>query len=245
MKDKQEQQYLAKLTNHIEGLVKNGQKSGFEIGEDFSLYAPRQRLARFLVHHELFKKVLSIKGSIIECGVFRGFGLMSWAQLSAVYEPVNYRRKIIGFDTFSGFPDVVAKDIEGGNPNAKRGGLHADVYKELGQAIDLYDANRPLSHIQKVELIRGDFLKTGPAFLKKNTHTIVSLMYLDFDIYQPTKKAIELFLPRMPKGAILAFDEVNNANWPGETAALLEELDLRSYKLEQFPYEPNISYIVL
>jgi len=109
----------------------------------------------------------------------------------------------------------------------------------------LYDSNRFLSHTKKVKLIKGDFLKTGPEFLKKNKHLLISLLYLDFDIYKPTKEALKIFLPRMLSGAIIVFDEVNNPDWPGETTALIEELDLNKYKLKQFYYEPNISYIIL
>jgi len=74
---------------------------------------------------------------------------------------------------------------------------------------------------------------------------LVSLLYLDFDIYEPTVTALTQLLPRIPKGGIVAFDEVNNPHWPGETLALLESLQLRQHKLESLEYEPNISFIQL
>ena len=49
----------------------------------------------------------------------------------------------------------------------------------------------------------------------------MSLLFLDFDLYEPTKAALEQFVPRMPRGAVLAFDELDNPIWPGETKALL------------------------
>jgi hypothetical protein len=246
MKIKTEENYFEELNQHLSQLVAKKKKSALEIIEDFPNYVPRQTLARFLVRHELFKMTLNVKGSIVECGVFRGAGLMSWAQLSSIYEPINYHREIVGFDTFSGFPDVV--DIDKGNKkniNAKKGGITADSYEELNRAIELYNNNRFLSHIEKVKLAKGDFLKTGPEFLRKNKHFLISLLYLDFDIYKPTKEALKIFLPRMPKGAIIAFDEIHNQDWPGETVALLSELDLNKYKLTQFNFEPNMSYIIL
>src|SRR3989338_6284462 len=131
MRTERENNYSQDLSKHLTQLIARQTKTGKEIAEDFPLYAPRQDLSRFLVRHELFKKVLSLRGSIIECGVFRGAGLMSWAQLSAIYEPVNYQRQIIGFDTFAGFPDVKLEDTvgRGKNPRAKRGGLAADSYR--------------------------------------------------------------------------------------------------------------------
>src|SRR5438093_3086295 len=77
--------------------------------ENFPKYVRRQHLKRFLAMYELFKRALPVKGSIVECGVFRGFGLMSWAKLSTILEPENLTRRIYGFDTFAGFPKVNEK----------------------------------------------------------------------------------------------------------------------------------------
>ncbi len=64
----------------------------------------------FLALYEIFKLVLPVKGSIVECGVFKGFGVMSWAKLSAMLEPENLTRRIYGFDTFAGFPHFGDRD---------------------------------------------------------------------------------------------------------------------------------------
>src|SRR5665811_2289803 len=78
--------------------------------ENFSKYIRRQNATRFLALYEIFKQVLHVKGSIVECGGYQGFGLMSWAQFSSVLEPVNLTRRIYGFDTFEGFPSTSDKD---------------------------------------------------------------------------------------------------------------------------------------
>jgi hypothetical protein len=70
----------------------------------------------------------------------------------------------------------------------------------------------------------------------------VSLLHLDFDIYAPTKAAIEHFVPRMPKGGIIVFDELNNKSWPGETVAVLESLNINQLEIKRFPFEPHVSY---
>lgn len=236
--------YKTAMEEHLQSLSKHVPLS--YLTTNFTKYVPRQELTRFLVRHEIFKKILNVKGSIVECGVFAGNGLMSWAQLSSIYEPVCFFRRIYGFDTFEGFPGVNENDLTGANaPEWKAGDLRDDSYEDLLKCIELYDGNRFLPQIPKVQLVKGDFMKTSEQFLKDNPHVIIALMYLDFDLYEPTKKALELFLPRMPKGSILAFDEVNNPMWPGETLALLESMDLRNVQIEQFPYEPNMAYIVL
>src|SRR5438105_5768904 len=78
--------------------------------ENFPKYVRRQHLKRFLAMYEVFKLALPIKGSVVECGVYRGFGLMTWAKLSAMIEPENLTRRIYGFDTFAGFPTVGERD---------------------------------------------------------------------------------------------------------------------------------------
>jgi hypothetical protein len=210
---------------------------------NFPKYVRRHEIARFLCRYEIFKRQINVKGSIVECGVHHGGGLMTWAHFSATLEPYNYHRKIIGFDTFQGFPTVATED--GSNELAHVGSFRADydVQEELTRSIKEYDSNRFISHKQKVELVAGDACQTIPQYLTDNRHLLVSLLYLDFDIYEPTVAALTHFLPRIPKGGVIAFDEVNNPFWPGETLALLEKLDLRHHKLECLEYEPNISFI--
>lgn len=213
---------------------------------NFPKYVRRQNLARFLVQTEIFKLQLPVKGSIVECGVHHGGGVMSWAKLSTTLEPYNYHRKIIGFDTFEGFPHVAPID-ELNHPNVKVGMFSEayNIYDELNECINEYDENRFLNDIPKIELVQGDANLTIPAYIEKNPHLLVSLLYLDFDVYEPTVTALRSILPRMPKGAVLAFDEINNPDWPGETKALLEELNIKDCELRCFEYEPNISYMII
>lgn len=213
--------------------------------EAFPRFATKRSVARFLVKHELFKKILNTTGVVVECGVFNGAGLFSWAQLSNIYEPTNYTRKIIGFDTFSGFPDVEESIDNAGVLKSKAGDLCGSNLDELMTSTLKYNSERHLSHISNIELVPGDFLKTSGEYLSQNPHTIISLLYLDFDLYEPTKRALEVFLPRMPKGAIVAFDEINCDSFPGETKALDEVMGIKNYTISRFPTDPWISYIVL
>lgn len=209
--------------------------------EAFPRFASKRNLARFLARHELFREVLDVNGAIVECGVFNGAGLFTWAQLSNIYEPVNYNRRIVGFDTFEGFPDVSEHDGE----RWQEGDVRGDSRENLELSIDKLNAERHLSHIPLIELVAGDFLETGPRYVEQNPHLLVSLLYLDFDLYEPTKAALEVFLPRMSKGALVCFDELNCASFPGETQAMLDVFDLTRYSVKRFPTEPWISYIEL
>jgi hypothetical protein len=213
--------------------------------ESFPRFATKRSLARFMAKERLFERVLGVNGIIVECGVFNGAGLFTWAQLSNIHEPVNHTRTIVGFDTFAGFPGVnEAADNRGVNSN-KKGDLKGSALEELMLSVEKLGQERHLSHIENVRLVQGDFSVTGPAYVKANPHTIVSLLYLDFDLYEPTKKAMEVFLPLMPRGAVVAFDELNCGNFPGETRAFQEVLGLSKHVLRRFPFDPWISYIQL
>jgi len=212
--------------------------------ENFPKYVRRQHLKRFLALYEIFKLALPVKGSIIECGVFRGLGLMCWAKLSTVLEPENFTRRIYGFDTFSGFASVDARD-QSQYKVSRHGELASDSYEELCQLIHEYDADRFLGHMPKVELIRGDVAKTIPDFVARNQHLVVSLLFLDLDLYEPTRIALEHILPRMPRGGVVAFDELDNRAWPGETCALLESVGIRQLALRRLEWDPYIAFAVL
>ncbi|PKN47295.1 MAG: dTDP-6-deoxy-L-hexose 3-O-methyltransferase [Deltaproteobacteria bacterium HGW-Deltaproteobacteria-17] len=213
--------------------------------ENFPKYVRRQNLTRFLALYEIFKLILPVKGSIIECGVNHGFGTMSWAKFSAILEPVNLMRRVYGFDTFEGFPGVSEKDRSATSQHVKEGDLAADVHDELTQLFDIYDSTRFIGHVNKVKLVRGDATKTIPAFVEENPHLLVSLLYLDFDLYEPTKVALEHFLPRMPRGAVVAFDELDNPLWPGETLAMLETHARRPLRIQRLDFDPYIGFAIL
>lgn len=213
--------------------------------EAFPRFSTKRSIARFIVKHEIYKKILQTTGIIVECGVFNGAGLFTWAQLSNIYEPTNYTRKIVGFDTFCGFPDVNDEMDNSGVLKSKIGDLTGSGLEEIHLSIEKYNNERHLSHIPNVELVQGDFMETSTAYLNKNSHTIISLLYLDFDLYEPTKKALETFLPRMPKGSIVVFDEINCNSFPGETQAFDSVMGIKNYKINRFPFDPWISYIEL
>lgn len=81
---------------------------------------------------------------------------------------------------------------------------------EIQALAQIHDRNRPLGHLQKIELVAGDACKTIPEYVNSNPSLLISLLYLDFDIYSPTKTALEHLFPRIVKGGIIAFDELTN-----------------------------------
>lgn len=215
--------------------------------ESFARHVRRQTLSKFLSRAEIFKQTLNICGSVIDLGVCSGQSLFTWAQLSAIWEPLNYTRQIIGFDSFTGIPHISSIDQQGKKPSEhiREGGFCFSEIDALEEAINVYDSNRFINQIKKVELMKGDICETLPRYLKENPHLVVSMLHIDVDVYAPTKIAIEVVVPRMPKGAIIVFDEVNQVPYPGETQALCDTLGISALKLQRFTWEPGICYAVL
>lgn len=215
--------------------------------ENFARHVRRQKLSKFLAHAEIFSRVLDVHGSILDLGVNAGQSLFTWAQLSAIYEPLNYTRQIIGFDTFAGIPDVDEKDLTGKSPSEhlRKGGFAFSELALLQQAIEAYDGNRSLGHIAKIELVQGDITETLPRYVEENQHLIVSLLHIDVDVYAPTFTALQAVVPRMPKGAVIVFDEINQVPYPGETRAVADAIGIRNLRINRFSWETGLSYAIL
>ena len=73
----------------------------------------------------------------------------------------------------------------------------------------------------------------------------MALAYFDFDLYEPTRKCLEAIRPRLVKGSILGFDELNDPDSPGETRALMEVFGLNNVRLRRFPHASRVSYFVV
>jgi hypothetical protein len=231
--------------NELEKYFESSQGTLAEKLQNFTKFTPRQDMTNLLARFEIFKKVHEVQGSVIECGVRLGGGLFSWAHFSSILEPVNYQRKIIGFDTFTGFPSISKKDEKSISKFAKKGGYASNAYEDLQNCVKLYDTNRFIEHIPKIQLVKGDAVKTIPKFVKDNPHLVISLLNLDFDLFEPTKVAIENLVPRMPKGSIIVFDEINNESWPGETLAVLETLGINNLRIQRIGFDDVKSYAIL
>jgi len=235
-----EKLYTTKMQRHLETVTPH------DVVQTFPRYIRRQDCARFLALYEAYKMAADVKGSIVECGVHRGFSAFSWMLFCSTFEPVNYYRKIICFDTFEGFPDIAEEDASKHKNPERRVGAFSD--SDLGgqkRCAQLAQWNSLLYNVPRMQFIKGDFLETGPAYIDQNKHLIISHLYLDFDLFEPTKEALQLFVMRMPKGAVLILDELNNERWPGEVEAVLQGFHLPQESIKCFPWEPNISILQL
>ena len=233
------------IYNIFSDIIEHGIIPRNEILANLGLFIKRQDMSRILWMHEIYTKILSVHGVIIEFGVRWGQDLALFENFRGIYEPFNYNREIIGFDTFEGFQSLNEKD--GSGAAMKEGTLTVSGGYEhiLEQILDFHESECPISHVKKFQLVKGDACITAKQYFKDNPHTIVALAYFDMDIYKPTYECLKIINEHVTKGSVLVFDEINNRNWPGETLALKEIFGLSKYAIKRVPYNPTTSYLIV
>ena len=231
--------------NRLFDLFKDCPLPDNELLLNLGLFMNRQTLSRILFMHELYQKIVNVHGIVVEFGTRWGTNLALFESFRGMYEPYNYTRKIVGFDTFEGFSVIDGKD---GNSNiVSLGGYSVTKHYEeyLDKLLDYHEQESPLSHIKKYEVIKGDASVEVEKYLHDNPETIIALAYFDFDLYQPTKKCLEAIKNHITKGTVIGFDELNYHEFTGETLALKEVFGLDKYQIRRSPLNPTPSYIVI
>lgn len=198
--------------------------------------------SRFIYYQELYKRIIDVPGVICEFGVQYGATLSTLTNLRAIYEPFNYSRKIYGFDTFEGLLNTSTEDgslAEDGDYAVFEG-----FEEKLEEILTLLEADSPINHIKKFGLIKGDATETVDKWLIDNPHAIISMCIFDMDIYKPTKDVLEKIIPRLTKGSVLVFDELNYDAFPGETIAVDEVLGLNNVRLHRSPLQAHCAWAI-
>ena len=204
------------------------------------VFQKRQVLTRLLYEDQLYRRIVDVPGVICEFGVHWGATIATLCNLRGIHEPFNHSRRIIGFDTFGGFVGVDDKD--GGFSSDGDYSTSQAYEDELAELLTLHESFSPIPQIRKFELVKGDVAETLPAWLEANPHAIISMAIFDMDIHKPTRAALEMVLPRLTKGSMLVFDELNCPHFPGETQAVMEVLGLNNIRLQRSPLQPYCAF---
>ena len=208
------------------------------------LYLRSVMLAKILYVNELYSQILDLPGIIMEFGVWWGANMALLNSYRSVYEPYNWPRRIIGFDTFEGYKNPTPQD--GGTlPKVASGhAMQADHEKYIESVMATHERDNPMNHIKKFDLIKGDVQQSLPKYLRENPATIISLAYIDLGLYEPCKAVLEAIRPHLIRGSIIALDELNSPNFPGETIALRDTLGLKGYSIRRSRFLPDRSWLV-
>jgi len=205
---------------------------------NFYLSCDISRVSKILAHYELFKMINGLPGAIVECGVFKGTGLIKFATFRELFGG-PFSRKIIGFDMFGKFPETNYEEDKKYRDYliGAEGAGDQSISKE-----QLFEILHNKGIEKNIELVEGDIIKTVPEYIKKNPHLKLSLVNLDTDIYEPAVTILEYLWPQIVKGGVLVLDDY--ATFPGETKAVDEYFKEKNVKIQKFSFAKTPCYII-
>ena len=161
---------------------------------------------------KFYDNIKHLPGDIVECGVFKGTGMMTWLKLMDVDEHHSIR-KVIGFDFFDpSFADHLSKEEKEpmkevlGRVNDKK----PDELSAYGVERRILDAGFSPS---KFELIQGDVCVTTKDLWRTRPGMRISILYMDLDLGEPTRKVLENLWHYIVPGGIIVFDEYAYHTW--------------------------------
>lgn len=181
-------------------------------------------IKQMLRTYEIFRDLIStlekksIKGVFVECGYGYGRSFVILGHFAT-----KLKRKIYGFDSFNGFPNVSYIDYSYRNP--KKGQWAVRTLHEAKKSISklgIFENN------QAFELMQLIFDKNTKNPIPNEK---VALLHIDLDLYEGYKYALEIFWDQIQIGGIVLFDEYSDPKWPGATKAV-----------DQFLISKNLSH---
>ena len=167
---------------------------------------------KLLARAILLDRVKDVPGDIIECGVFKGTGVVSFLKIKKYLCP-NSHKKVIGFDFFD--TDGLLKSLSNQDQEAMsalfkdRGFEHEQGFVSyLKQSIESFGFQE-----HEFELVQGDISKTIKEYISDKPGLKISLLYIDLDIEKPTYDVLCATWDRMSKGGMIVFDEYAYHCW--------------------------------
>ncbi|WP_345710824.1 TylF/MycF/NovP-related O-methyltransferase [Kineococcus glutinatus] len=212
-----------------------------ELLDQLPLFSSRHALGRVFMMQALYERILDVHGAVLVFGVRWGRDMAILQTLRAILEPNNTARRIIGFDTFSGFPAV--SDQDGGNQVGDFGVPpgYAQVLESILHQRDVEDGNL----YPRREIVEGDVVESLPRWLREHPETVIAMAYFDMDLYEPTRAALDAIRPHVTRGTLVGFDEASHPLYPGETVALREAWGLPDVRLQRTRFAGTPSFFVV
>lgn len=204
-------------------------QSIFDSYNNFLMSDDRYVFFKLCSRINLFNLVKELNGDIVECGVFKGAGMLVWLKLINMYQPHSIK-KVIGFDHFdnnfvNNIENVVDRDammqVFSRDKNLKPSDISIEEITKKFLDCGFIDKN--------FELVKGDISNTSKTFLVDRPGFRISLLYLDLDLDKPTYDTLCNFWERIVSGGIVVFDEYAFHGWSEANAVdrFLKEKNLK------------------
>ncbi len=213
---------------------------------NLGLYVRSSLLVKFLVMNQMYERIKDLPGHIVEFGVWYGQNIVLMENLRAIHEPFNKQRKIIGFDTFSGYTNMSPLDKKSEVWKENSYDTNVDYVSYLKELVGVHEGCNILGHLKgNHELVVGDVTETVPQYFKAHPEALIAFAFFDIGIYKPTKVALEYVVKNMVPGGIILMDEMTWPEAPGEAIAFKEVFKDIKYKIEKCVHYPSKSIVTI
>lgn len=198
-------------------------------------------LAKLIARTNLFNQVRDVPGDIVEAGVFKGSGILTWLKLKKILDPTAFK-KVIGFDFFD--TEGLLQSLSGHDRermenlfNSRKFSHKMAFYSMLMDII--YNAG---FNNGDFELIRGDIIPISGTYALNRPGAKISLLYMDLDLEEPTYQTLQNLWPMVSKGGLVVFDEYAYHQW-SETIGADRFAEENGLEIKPLPYNAPTAYI--
>ena len=203
------------LYNNTKDISKN--QDLYENFNNFIISTDRNLFNKLYSRINFYEMVKNKNGDIVECGVFKGTGLLTWLKILDMNEPSSIK-KVIGFDFFD---NSFVNSLDGIDKETM-----SEVFSRCETEINDISINTIKNKIlnsgfdeEKFTLVKGDVIKTTKEFVKDKPGFRISILYLDLDLYEPTYETLVNLWDYIVDGGIVVFDEYAYHSWSESKAA--------------------------
>lgn len=215
--------------------ITHNPQSLYDSFNEFIISEDKRVFNKLIARTLLYDKVKDIAGDIVECGVFKGTGLLTFLKLKRLFNPNSYK-KIIGFDFFDTkeLLSSIKDDKEKTNMMNLfqcRNFKHEKSFKNILEKKILecgFDEHEYM-------LIEGNVIETTKKFAENNIGFKISLLYMDLDLEKPTYETLVNLWDNVSSGGIVVFDEYGYHKW-SESIGVDKFLKEKNLKIKNLNY---------
>jgi hypothetical protein len=198
---------------------------------------------KMMARINFYERTKDLHGDIVECGVFKGSGMLTWLKAMDSYEHHSIK-KVVGFDMFD--PEKTVEDLTGIDKKTMQQVFHRDnKLKSSDLSIEVVNAKILDAGFDcsKFELVEGDICEMAPDYINTRPGFCISILYMDLDLEEPTYAALNALWPRVVPGGIVVFDEYAYHRW-SETRAADKFVYATGLNLNKLNIKAPTAYIV-
>lgn len=207
------------------------------------IFSPDTRvMGKLLARALLYEKVKGVPGDIVECGVFKGSGILTWLKIKQILAPSSLW-KVIGFDYFD--TDSLLNSLSGNDQVRMTELFEERGYNHDSGAEQLLHEKISAAGFRKneYELVKGDISETAQKFVAERLGFKISLLYLDLDVEAATYEVLSSFWDRVSVGGVIVFDEYGIHQW-SESAGADKFFSSKGVQIKSLDFLQPTAYVV-